>query len=354
VRLRLDKIASSTRNVALHRDVTVGGPIPALPGIVLAVRVLDTKTTYNHVEDVHGRMMRIQAGDIVAGVLGARRALRGFAGDVPPSVAIGDTLHLLNLGGVIGLATSANPDVGPPCRVEVLGAILRFPELGRRVGVPASIQPGPVSPRDDLPKNLPPLILVAGTCMHAGKTAAACLLVREATARGLRVGATKVTGVALRRDSLEMVDHGAVATTTFCDAGLPSTANVDVVPVARGCIAAVAHDVDLVVVELGDGIFGSYGVDAILADPAIRAARSALVLAATDPVAAWGGVTWLRREGWDPAVVTGPATDNSSGCDDIEARCGLPAVNARSEAARFAQTVMDALGDDAPAAVRAG
>ena len=354
MRLRLDKIASSTRNVALHRDVTVGGPIPAEAGAVVAVRVLDTKTTYNSVEDVHGRMMRIQAGDVVAGVLGSRRALRGFAGDVPESVAIGDTLHLLNLGGVIGLCTSANPDVGPPCRVEVLGSVLRFPELGRRVGVPASIQPGPVAPLDALPGGLPPLVLVAGTCMHAGKTAAACLLIREATARGLRVGATKVTGVALRRDSLEMSDHGAVRAVTFCDAGLPSTAGVDVVPVARGCIAAVAPGVDLVVVELGDGILGSYGVDAILADPAIRAVRGALVLAATDPVAAWGGVEWLRREGWNPALVTGPATDNSSGSQRIEALCGLPAVNARSEASRFADTVLSALDGPVLGLPRAG
>jgi hypothetical protein len=354
MRIRLDKIASSTRNVGLHRDATVGGPIPAVAGTVVAVRVLDNKSTYNQVEDVHGRMMGIQRGDVVAGVLGSRRALRGFAGDVPESVAIGDTLHLLNLGGVIGQCTSANPDVGPPCRVEVLGAILVFPELGRRVGVPASIDPGPVQPRADLPANLPPMVLIAGTCMHAGKTAAACLLIREATARGLRVGATKVTGVALRRDSLEMVDHGAAKAATFCDAGLPSTAGVDVVPVARGCIAAVASDVDLVIVELGDGILGSYGVDQILADPAIRTAQGALVLAATDPVAAWGGVEWLRRDGWQPTVVTGPATDNISGSARIESLCTTPAINARSETSRFAETVFGALDLDGLGLTKAG
>lgn len=354
MRIRIDKVASSTRNAALHRDVTVGGPIPAVAGTVVAVRVLDSKTTYNTVEDVHGRMMRLQRGDIVAGVLGSRRALRGFAGDVPDSVAIGDTLHLLNLGGVIGACTSANPDVGPPCRVEVLGAVLRFPELGRRVGVPASIQPGPVAPRDDLPADLPPLVFIAGTCMHAGKTAAACLLIREATARGLKVGATKVTGVALRRDSLEMVDHGAAAAATFCDAGLPSTAGVDVVPVARGCIAAVSPGMDLVVVELGDGILGSYGVDTLLADPILRSARSALVLAATDPVAAWGGVALLRQDGWEPTVVTGPATDNTSGSTRIEDLCSLPAVNARAEPRRFSEVILSALDDAGLGLTRAG
>jgi hypothetical protein len=63
MRIRLDKIASCTRNVGLFRDVTLGSEIPAEAGVVIAVRVLDNKSSYNHVEDAHGRMMRVQAGD---------------------------------------------------------------------------------------------------------------------------------------------------------------------------------------------------------------------------------------------------------------------------------------------------
>lgn len=346
MRVRLDKIASSTRNARLHRDVVVGSPIPAQAGTVVAVRVLDNKATYNQLEDPHGRLVRVQKGDILAGVIGARDALRGYAGEVPSSIAPGDTLHLLNLGGVIGLCTSVNPDVGPPCRVEVLGAVMRFPELGRRVGVPASISPGPVAPRDDLPDGLPPLILVAGSCMHAGKTAAACMLVRAATQRGMRVTATKVTGVALRRDSLEMMDHGAVEAVTFVDCGIPSTATVtgvDVAAIARGCIAAVSENSDVVVVELGDGLLGRYGVERILADPLLQRQRGALVFAANDPVAAWGGVQWLQDMGWRPVVVTGPATDNAAGSSRIEELCGIDAINARTRADALADRVLGAL-----------
>lgn len=342
MRIRLDKIASSTRNVALFRDVTLGTQIPAAPGVVIAVRVLDDKSTYNHVEDAHGRMMRVQAGDVLAGVLGARDALRGYAGVVPETVAPGDILHLLNLGGVIGKCTSENSGVGPPCRVEVLGSVLQFNELGRRIGTPARISPGSVTPMDSLPEHLPPVVLVAGSCMHAGKTAAACMLIREATSRGLKVAATKVTGVALRRDSLEMQDHGASAACTFVDAGLPSTAGVDVVPVARGCIAAMAAtQPDLIVVELGDGLLGRYGVDAILQDPELQVIDGALVLAANDPVAAWGGVQWLASNGWRPVAITGPATDNSAGSSRIEELCEVPAINARKQPEVLAGLVLD-------------
>jgi len=41
-------------------------------------------------------------GDLIAGVLGERRALHGYSGVIPERVAPGDILHLLNLGGVIG------------------------------------------------------------------------------------------------------------------------------------------------------------------------------------------------------------------------------------------------------------
>mgnify|MGYP001394347742 CR=1 FL=1 len=45
------------------------------------------------------------------------------------------------------------------------------------------------------------MILLVGSCMHAGKTAAACALVRAATSRGLSVGVAKVTGVDMSYDT---------------------------------------------------------------------------------------------------------------------------------------------------------
>lgn len=343
MRVRLDKIASSTRNAGLHASVVVGPEVPAAPGTVVVARVLDEKAVYNQIEDVHGRMMTVHRGDVVAGVLGAREALRGYSGVVPERVAAGDVLHLLNLGGVIGRCTSFSPEVGAPARVEVLGAVLRFPELGRRVGVPASIFPGPVALADAL-RPLPPMVLIVGTCMHAGKTRAACALVREATSRGLSVAAAKVTGVALRRDTLEMLDHGAVSAVSFADAGLPSTCDADVLAVTRGCLNAVADRADLLVVELGDGLLGSYGVRDVLGAPDIRAAAGAIVLAATDPVAAWGGGMLLERMGLSATVVTGPATDNESGNRAL--RTHLPDVavaNAAREPGAFADAVLGAL-----------
>ena len=183
-RVRLDRIASSTRNAGLTPEVIVGDQIVAAEGYLLAVRILEDKSTYNTVEDVTGRMLSLRGGDVLAGTLGTRRALRGYAGVVPSHIAVGDTIEVLNLGGILGQCTSANPEIGPPFKAEVLGAILAFPELGDRVGRPAHIRDRAVPPADRLESTVP-VVYVAGTCMNAGKTVAATELVRGLARSGL-------------------------------------------------------------------------------------------------------------------------------------------------------------------------
>src|SRR3990170_2555493 len=184
-RVRLDRIASATRNAALSPEVIVGDEIVSAEGYVLAVRILEDKSAYNTVEDVTGRMLSLRAGDVLAGVLGTRRALRGYAGVVPPHLAVGDTIDVLNLGGILGRCTTVNPDIGPPFKAEVLGAVLAFPELGDRVGRPAHIRDRAVPPSDVLESQVP-VVYVAGTCMNSGKTVAATELVRGLARSGLR------------------------------------------------------------------------------------------------------------------------------------------------------------------------
>ena len=60
-RVRLDRISSSTRNAALPPEVIVGDEIVAAEGYVLAVRILEDKSTYNTIEDTTGRMLSLRA-----------------------------------------------------------------------------------------------------------------------------------------------------------------------------------------------------------------------------------------------------------------------------------------------------
>src|SRR4051812_24583375 len=136
-RVRLDRISSSTRNAALPPEIIVGDEIVAAEGYVLAVRVLEDKSAYNTIEDTTGRMLSLRAGDTLAGTLGTRRALRGYAGVVPSHIRVRDMIEVLNLDGILCKCTSVNPDVRAPFRAEVLGAAVLFFSLGLRAGRPA-------------------------------------------------------------------------------------------------------------------------------------------------------------------------------------------------------------------------
>ncbi len=339
-RVKLAKVSSSTRNAALAPEVIVGDQIVAQEGYVLAVRILHDKSTYNEVEDLSGRMVKLRAGDVLAGTLGTRRALRGYAGIVPSRIAVGDTIEVLNLGGILGKCTSANPDIGAPFKAEVLGAILTFPELGDRVGRPTHIRDRAVPTADTLTCDVP-VIYIAGTCMNAGKTVAATELVRGFFQAGLRVAAAKLTGVSLMRDALSMMDAGAVASLTFNDIGIASTHPGVTVSSAQGILNRLAQArPDVIVAELGDGILGEYGVQDILADRELAAAGAAWVMAAPDPVGCWGAREVMRdRFNLPITVLTGPATDNEVGRDYVNAELGLPAFNARREAPALLEVV---------------
>ena len=352
-RIRLDRISSSTKNASLPREVIVGDEIVAEEGYVLAVRILEDKSSYNTIEDPTGRMLSLRAGDVLAGTLGARRALRGYAGVVPERIAVGDVLHVLNLGGILGRCTSANPDIGPPFQAEVLGAILAFPELGDRVGRPAHIKDHGIPPADRLESTVP-VVYVAGTCMNAGKTVAATELVRGLTRSGLRVAAAKLTGVALMRDALSMLDAGASVALTFNDVGAASTHPGMTVPVAKAIMNRLAAHPsgrpDVIVAELGDGILGDYGVQDILRDRELMSVATAHIVCAPDPVGCWGVAELYRKQFNLPiTAISGPATDNDVGREFVRNTLGFPAWNARREAEQLVEAVRETLTAQAAA-----
>src|SRR5262245_1359046 len=342
----VDKIASVTQACSLGHEVRIASDIPAEEGVVVVVEVLNNKSTYNTLELTSGRMAKVGKGDIVVGALGHRKALFGYSGHIPESVKPGDIVQMQNIGGVIGTCDSVNPDKGKPFDCRVLGVALHFPYLGERIGVPARVGSIKLDFNAPLDTHGVPVVALAGTCMEAGKTAAACAIVSRMRHRGLIVDAFKATGVSLRRDILAMEDAGARRSMIFTDLGVISTTRANGPALTRTMLTELsAGKPDVIVFELGDGLLGSYGVDAILDCPDIRAALSGLVLSANDPVAAWGGVKLLRdRFGIEPCVVTGPATDNKVGVEIIEQQLGVPARNAMSDGAALGKRVIEAIG----------
>jgi hypothetical protein len=345
--IRAQKIASVVYRLGLKKNkVEITEEMESRLGNVVAVRALGEKRVYNELELENGRMVKISRGDVIVGALGPRRALRGFVGEVPPSIHVGDTLHILNLGGVIGYSRWTHKDLGQPLVVEVLGMVLRD---GRVANVKDSVIPR-VESLSGL--ELPPIVLVSGACMNSGKTFACTQVIRELSRRGKTVHGGKLTGVACRRDSIAMEDHGAARTASFLDAGCPSTAGLDaaeMVQAARDIVGYLAEEApDAIFIELGDGIIGDYGVMAVLELPEFRQAVKVHIFCAGDLVGAWGGHRFLSERGIPVHLFSGPCTDTPVGDEFIEKSLGVPAINARLDPERLGNKVMELLDREAP------
>lgn len=333
--IEADKVGSATSPLFLNRTAAVvqSSDLPKA-GDAIAVRALTDSATYNMLELPTGRLAKINPGDILIGVLGRRRALKGFVGDIPETVKAGDQLHLLNMGGVIGYCTGHHSSLGDAIAVEVIGMVCD--ESGRTLNIADS-----ALPLCNTLGETAPLILIAGTSMNSGKTYAATELIKQATRAGFKVAAGKLSGVACLRDTLNMADHGAVATASFLDCGLASTVGAgDLAPVAKAIIARLNESApDLIIIELGDGILGGYSVSSVFDDEELRAATAAIVFCASDYVGAWGGIQLLKQRQIEIDVIAGSVTDSEMGQNYIESEFGVPAANARRNGPHFFELV---------------
>src|SRR5216683_7587502 len=339
----VDKIGSATSPLGLNRTIAMCASTESpVAGDVVVVRAVTDSATYNMLELPSGRLAKINPGDVLVGVLGRRRALKGFMGDVPATVSVGDQLHLLNMGGVIGSCTGHHSGLSDAIKVEVLG--FACDENGRTLNIADAALPV----QTDLTETAP-LIIIAGTCMNSGKTYAATELIKQATRAGLRVAAAKLSGVACLRDTLNMADHGAIATASFLDCGLPSTVGADdLAPVAKAIIGRLNESApDLIVIELGDGILGGYSVESVFEDAEFREAMVALVFCASDYVGAWGGIELFKRRGIKVDLIAGSVTDSKMGEDFVEREFGVPAGNARRNGVKLFEMVRQKMSSQA-------
>jgi hypothetical protein len=333
----VDKIGSATSPLGLPKTVgMISSSSSPKAGDVVVVRALTDSATYNMLELPTGRLAKINPGDLMIGVLGRRRALKGFVGDVPATVQTGDELHLLNMGGVIGCCTGHHSSLGDAIKLEVKGLVCD--ENGRVLNIANASLPLKASLGETAP-----IVMIAGTSMNSGKTYAATELIKQATRAGLKVAAAKLSGVACLRDTLNMADHGAAMTASFLDCGLPSTVDVeDLAPMAKTIIARLNEvSPDLIVIEMGDGILGGYSVDTVFADSELLDATAALVFCASDYVGAWGGIELLRRRGVEIDVISGSVTDSHMGSEYITTQFSVPAANARREGETLFGLVME-------------
>jgi hypothetical protein len=302
-------------------------------GDYVAVEILDGPGLPYFVEAPNGRMAMAGAGDTLVGALGRRAATLETAGDWR---AVGEDLlmHPLTAAGVIGKVTSQANFAAPLPNVEYHGHMLRD---GRRCAMGDFAH----APEHEHPQA--PVILIIGTSMDAGKTVAACEIVRALKAMGLRVAGTKLTGVGRYRDILAMSDSGADFIADFVDGGLPSTVvdEEDYQRALRTVLAKLgAARPDVIVAEAGASPLEPYNGSIAVRELGDHVCCT--VLCAMDPYAVVGVMTAFETR---PDLVSGRATTTEAAIALVERLTGISALNLldRSSAAPLSRLLADRL-----------
>jgi len=285
--------------------------------------VLAQVTSVGHhtkLELQEGRRSQLYKGDEIVVTYANRYAPDQFEAEVPND--LGDC-HLVAAGGIAARILSKNAKTRNPTRIRPLGLLADL--HGRRLNVNDwRIDSGP------FPKPLPPVIVVAGTAMNAGKTTAAARLIRGLVRAGKRVGAAKVTGTGAGGDYWQMMDAGACEVVDFTDAGYASTYQLQAQEIEKVFLRLLSHlgslKTDVIVVEVADGVLQAETA-ALLASQGFSYYCDKLIFAACDAMGAVAGVQWLQSKGLDVHAVSGALTASPLAVRETSTALGLPVLS---------------------------
>ncbi|WP_432544864.1 P-loop NTPase family protein [Kineococcus sp. SYSU DK002] len=316
-RIRTAKRAFTTRCVDLAGATGLTATATPRAGDLVLARV-GGLGQHRRLECPRGRRQSLFVGDEVVVAYGHRYAPDQFEASVPGDLG---PCHLVAAGGVAARVDAAHAAMAPATTLEPVGLLTGA--AGRVLNLadhPDELLTAPAGGGGD-----PVVLAVTGAAMNSGKTTAAAALVRGLVAAGLRVGAAKVTGTGAGGDLWLLEDSGARPVLDFTSAGLPTTFRADAATVLRtftGLLDAVAgQGVDVVVVEVADGVFQTETAG-LLRTPEFARRVDGVLFAAPDALAAVAGLEWLRRNDLPVVALTGLVTASPLATREAEAATG--------------------------------
>lgn len=280
-----------------------GNPSPKDGDLVL-VRCLDSKGTYDSVDDWRGIGVRLYRGDVFVGVLGTRRSGTKLTGAVPQGkLKSGDRLDLIAIGGQVGQATSkARYSGAKALPLEVLG-FFSGPQ-GKVANIADARILEPSTSLESFDGNC--IFVVAGTSAEAGKTTFVCnfnIGLKKVNAR-LKTAAIKACGTGRPKDSIVHRGANYDVVVDFVDAGWPTTYAIDGESYQRllsGMLRYAFARAEIVVVELGGDFLDACAPEA-LSYLVGMGARCGIVV--NDAMGALEGMRRLRGLGANPFAVS--------------------------------------------------
>jgi hypothetical protein len=288
------------------------------PGDVVLAQVTDIGQ-HPRLELADGRRSHLYPGDEILVAYGHRYAADQFEAEIPESLK---ACHLVAAGGIASRMLSRHSRIKEPTRIKPLGL------LAKADGQVLNVSQWRLDSRP-IPSQLPPILIVAGTSMNAGKTTAAASLIKGLQRSGKRVGAAKVTGTGAGGDYWQMTDAGAAAVVDFTDAGHASTYLLAPQEVEQIFLRLIGHlarmELDAIVVEVADGILQAETAE-LLASPVVSNYCRGVLFAAGDSMGAMSGVQWLQRNGLPVHAVSGALTASPLAVREISTAMGIPVI----------------------------
>lgn len=338
-RLRGIKRAFSTRRVPNEdiRLATMGDLRPVAGDLVLA-RV-DRPGHHKRIERVDGRRADLFPGDEIVLAYGNRYAPDQFEAEIPEDLS---PCHMVAAGGIASRAISSSEKARRPTEITPIGLIVDSS------GKPINLAGYSVTPV--ITENLPPIIIVAGTSMNAGKTASATSLIHGLARVGFRVGAAKLTGTGAGGDVWSMVDAGAHKVLDFTDAGHASTylcTPDEIEAITRTLFSQLAAEqCDVIVAEIADGIFQRETASLLKAD-FFRSLVKSVIFATVDAGGARDGSNWLLGLGYNLLGISGMLARAPLARRETEEATGLKTMSLEDLSnPEFARSLLDSPGGD--------
>ncbi len=319
-RVRNAKRAYTTRraDLTLSRYLLSGERVPVAGDLVLA-RV-EKIGQHQRIELPTGRRSRLYVGDEIIVCFGARYAPDQFESCVPEDLGACD---LVAAGGIASSMISKHARMKDPTRLVPIGILAD--DTGERMNIHRWGLTGTTSSEP-----LPQIIAAIGTSMNAGKTSCAKQIVHGLRKRGLKVGATKVTGTGAGGDRWVLSDAGADIVLDFTDAGVASTFglnNQEIINIFKTLTQHLADQkVDVIVLEVADGLLHGETAE-LLQSPEFRSACDGIVFAAGDAMGSAGGVKTLRDWGLNVVAVSGFLTSSALAMREAEILLDVPVIH---------------------------
>lgn len=278
---------------------------------------------HSTLENKSGRIHAIYDGSKAVFVYGNRYA-PDYYESVVPSAPTRD-VDLVARSGVVGQVQVKNSWVKDPTRVRVLGQVLDASGQPINTRNHALIRPSQgYSPGKKRAK----LVLVVGSSMNAGKSAAAAACCWALSTMGHEVRASKLTGTASLKDILHMNDAGASIYNDFTHLGYPSTyllEREELLDIFRAVDARFANNPrNYWVVELADGVL-QRETAMLLASDEVRSRIHRLIFCGADALGCIAGLQVLRdRDRLVPDAISGLVSSSPLGVSELASFTDIP------------------------------